>query len=342
MRKTKEKTNQYINDTELKSLIIRINNKAFIDYLRNPFLRLHKYAKKYNSTSNESFKEILKKYILRLLTSILKNEKNQLLLIPDKKMKTLLLRFASGDLEKSLKKFQYIIDVAIARLELLKNTRKNDSNRLKKYIDKHTKSKSQKHKRILRDAIIHISERNIIDKKSYERFGECVLLIIKNILKKPKFSGYTYRDEFYSDSTNKILRYLKNFDHKKMSKITGQQVSAFSYLSQYVHNSILFIIETRNAEKAEIEKFINTHNESIKIQQNESTVEVIETVSHLEIKEIKVSLYDDIIELTSNVLNNNINVVYPNEYRISIDEYNKLTKIKDLLGKQISVIRKRK
>lgn len=220
----------------------------------------------------------------------------------------------------------------------------NDLKRLRKYITKvkSKKLKSQRFKRTLRSYIVKISERNAIDNQTFEEFGEMITLVIKNMLKKPNFSGYTYRDEFYSDSTDKILRYLKNFDHKKMSKITGQQVSAFSYLSQYVHNSILFIIETRNAEKAEIEKFINTHNESIKTQQNESTVEVIETVSHLEIKEIKVSLYDDIIELTSNILNNNINVVYPNEYRISIDEYNKLTKIKDLLGKQISVIRKRK
>lgn len=344
MRIAKEKTNQYINETELKSLILRINNKSFIDYLSKSFLRLDKYIKKYNSSTNNQFKTILKKYILKTITSILKNEKNQLLLIPDKKMKVLLLRFESGNLEKSIKNFQYAIDDANFRNDLLlNNMRKNDYTRLQKYISKHTKSKSKKHKRILRDEIIKISERNVVDKISYERFGEMVLLIIKNILKKPKFSSYTYKDEFYSDSTDKILRYLKNFNHKLISKRTGQQCNAFSYLSQYVHNSIIFIITTKKAEKQEVEKFVNTHNENIKILYNETTYIPEEPALDMEIKKIKNTLYNDIIELAESLDNYKIiKITYPEDYKISLEEYNKLTKLKDLLDKQISVIRKRK
>lgn len=339
----KEKTNQYINETELKSLIIRINNKSFLDFLSNSFLRLDKYIKKYNNSS-KLFQEILKKYILKTLISILKNEKNQLLLIPDKKMKILLLRFNSGNLEKSLKRFQYVIDEANFRNGLLlNNKRKNDYTRLQKYINKHIKSKSQKHKRILKDQIVKISERTIIDKISYERFGEMVLLIITNILKKPKFSSYTYRDEFYSDSTDKILRYLKNFNHKLISERTGQQCNAFSYLSQYVHNSIIFIINTKNTEKQEVEKYVNTYNENIKLLYNETTYIPEEPELKTEIKKIENSLYADIIEQAETFEEYKIvKITYPEDYIISIEEYNKLTKLKDLLDKQISVIRKRK
>lgn len=344
MKPIKEKTNQYINETELKSLIIRINNKSFLDFLSNSFLRLNKYITKYNTTEDNLFKDILKKYILRTLTNIIKNEKNQLLLIPDKKMKVLLLRFTSGNLEKSLKRFQYILDEANFRNNLLLNNHKmNDVKRLKKYINKHIKSKSQKYKRILRDEIIRISERNVVDKVSYERFGEMVLLIIKNILKKPKFSSYTYRDEFYSDSTDKILRYLKNFNHKMISKRTNQQVNAFSYLSQYVHNSIIFIINTKNAEKREVEKYVNTYNENIRLLYNETTYTPENPTFTTEIKEIKNSLYCDIIELAETFEEYKIvKIIYPEEYKISLEEYNKLTKLKELLDKQISVIRKRK
>lgn len=340
----KEKTNQYINETELKSLIIRINNKSFLDFLSTAFLRLNKYIHKYGESTNDNFKEVLKKYILRTLISILKNEKNQLLLIPDRKMKVLLARFNSGNLEKSLKRFQYIIDEATARNNILLNrkNKKSDEIRLKKYIQKHIKSKSQKHRRILRDAIVTLSDRNIINKTDYERFGEMVLLIIKNILKKPKFSGYSYRDEFYSDSTDKIIRYLKNFNHRMISKITGQYVNAFSYLSQYVHNSIVHIIKTNNIEKEELENYVNTYNENLTLIFNESSYYKEEKELQYELKKIKKSLYEDILNLTDEFSKyDSVKVQYPKDYIISIEEYNKLKNIKEIIGSKISVIRKR-
>lgn len=340
----KEKTNQYINETELKSLMIRINNKSFLDFLSNSFLRLDKYIKKYRETDNKEFQEILKKYILRLLTSILKNEKNQLLLIPDKKMKVLLLRFQSGDLEKSLKRFQYVLDLANERNRVLLNRslKTSDETRLKKYVQKHIKSKSQRHRRILRDSIVQISDRNIIDKEGYERFGEMVLLIIKNILKKPKFSGYSYRDEFYSDSTDKIFRYLKNFNHKMISKITGQYVNAFSYLSQYVHNSVVHIIKTKNVEKDELESYVNMYNENLTLIFNSSSYIPEEKEFEFELKKIEKSLYLDILESSVEFTKyDSVKVQYPQDYKISIEEYNKLKNIKEIVGTKISVIRKR-
>lgn len=349
----KEKTNQYINETELKSLIIRINNTSFKNNLYNAFKRLDKYLSKLHN-AEKMHKSILEKAITKTISKIVSNRYKQLLLIPDdgiKRIKTLIdeyektsesnkCRIELFDEIKSL--FAPIHHAMISKTNLLCTNATSDNFRLQKYIKKHSKSKSQKLKKILRKYIILLSERNIIDKNSYERFGEMVLLIIKNILKKPKFSGYTYRDEFYSDSTDKILRYIKNFNHKMISDITGQEVNAFSYLSQYVHNSILFIINTKNAEKQEVEKYVNTYNENIRLLYNETSYECETNILEHEIKKIKTSLYDDIIcDADMFESYTDIRIYYPEEYRISLEEYNKLIKLKELLNKHISVIRKR-
>lgn len=106
----------------------------------------------------------------------------------------------------------------------------------------------------LRDRVVRLSEKTIIDSIGYSQFGSIVLLMIKNILTKPQFSGYTYKPDFYSDASYKILKYLHNFDHKLISERTGQTVNAFAYVTQIIHNSILFVINTNNKEIEEKSK----------------------------------------------------------------------------------------
>lgn len=96
------------------------------------------------------------------------------------------------------------------------------------------------------------SESTICDKSSYERFGAIIILMIKNILRKPNFSKEYYLDDFYSDAYYKILKYLHNFDHKKISKISGYEVNAFAYISQIIHNSIIHVIKKRKIEEEKI------------------------------------------------------------------------------------------
>ena len=342
----KEKTNQYINETELKSLIIRINNKTFLESLSNSFKRLDKYILKYQNIDKNNiknpFKKILSFYIKKVYLKCLKSKKSQLMLIPDDMMKKMILMIETPEtpLEDIISFMEPLrIEMNIKNFNL-NNNRKTDIKRIDKYIAKHSKSKSQKLKKLLREYIVKIAERNIIDKISYERFGELVLLIIKNILKKPKFSGYTYRDDFYSDSTDKIFRYLKNFNHTMISKITGQQVNSFSYLSQYVHNSIIFIINTKNTEKAEVEKYVNTYNENIRLLYNESEYIQKDKEFNLYISKIKKTLFDDILDLTNEYNNFNIlNLFYPEDYKISLNEYKKLKDLNTLLNKTIRIQR---
>lgn len=96
------------------------------------------------------------------------------------------------------------------------------------------------------------SELVVCDKQSYERFGAIIILMIKNILRKPNFSKEHCYDDFYSDAYYKILKYLHNFDHKKISAISGYEVNAFAYISQIIHNSIIHVIKQRKSEERKV------------------------------------------------------------------------------------------
>lgn len=106
----------------------------------------------------------------------------------------------------------------------------------------------------LKSKVIVMSESVSADQSSYDRFGSIVLLMIKKILTKSQFSGYTYKDEFYSDATYKILKYLGNFNHKMISKRSGEPVNAFAYLTQIIHNSILFVINVKKKDQENVQK----------------------------------------------------------------------------------------
>lgn len=127
------------------------------------------------------------------------------------------------------------------------------NNIINKYIKWYTKILNRKNTNIdtskvkrvqnkLKDKVIKLSEDCCIDKNTYERFGYVIMQMISHIMTKSQFRGYSYQDDFTSDAVYKILKYLDNFDHTKISKISGQSVSAFSYITQIIHNSFLFII----------------------------------------------------------------------------------------------------
>ena len=112
----------------------------------------------------------------------------------------------------------------------------------KSYKDQKITSKKTKLKEHLKSRIIQLSEITQADEKTYNDFAKCIILMIKRILTKPQFSGYSFKDDFYSDASYKILKYIHNFDHTKKSVITGLPVNAFSYVSQIIHNSVIYII----------------------------------------------------------------------------------------------------
>lgn len=219
----------------------------------------------------------------------------------------------------------------------------------KKYDDykKFTKVKNK-----LRNKIIELSEKTSIDDKSYERFGAIVLLMIKNILRKPQFSGYTYKDEFYSDAVYKILKYLNNFDHKIISENSGNPVNAFAYISQIIHNSIIFVINTKKKEQEKIKKHIQDLNMDNLI--NFYNIIEDDTELHYEryykpekfieetvnIEFIETNLVDEIKKLQDDIERvDKLTIFYPKNYNITFNEYNE---IKKYLKGKVSIVKSKK
>ncbi len=173
--------------------------------------------------------------------------------------------------------------------------------------------------------------------------------MVKNILKKPQFSGYTYRDDFYSDSIHKILKYLHNFDHTMISERTGLNVNSFAYISQIIHNSILFIIGKKKEENINLKKHVNMQDvgHDYKIKTNESNkmssynndeygeIRITETI---EIEKLEGTLLEKIIELQNEIKDKIVTIIYPKTYSINFEEYDKL---KPFLTGKLSIIRAR-
>ena len=72
-------------------------------------------------------------------------------------------------------------------------------------LERNDGKKAKKLRRTLKDKIIALSEQTSIDKNTYEIFGYVILKIINHIISQNKFCGYSYHDEFISDSIQKIL-----------------------------------------------------------------------------------------------------------------------------------------
>ena len=200
----------------------------------------------------------------------------------------------------------------------------------------------------IKDTIIKRSELVSIDRFSHERFGEIILLMIKNILKKPNFSGYTWKEDFYSDATYRVLKYLHNFNHTKTSEKTGQTVNAFSYISQIIHNSIVYIINTNNQEIDITDKLSQTEGEELGIEKVKTLDKTTDSKKISDKFVIEKDLLKDntIFDLLSEFIESsnydkdfNYTFEYPKDYLITIDEF---AKLRDILKGNISIVKAKK
>jgi hypothetical protein len=242
------------------------------------------------------------------------------------------------------------------------------NNKINRYINLHTKISNTQElfekdykqrltslKKKLKETIIDISEQTPINKESYEVFGSILMLMVKNILKKPNFSGYSYKDDFYSDSIHKVLKYCHNFNHKLISERTGVEVNAFSYISQVIHNSIIYIIKQKAKEQDNIKDVI-----SLEIIYGEIDLRSIhkksDAVKHSQIEEleqvkIKVESLDDVtlsdiikkihseVQADTELSKTQFTIEYPKTHLITFDEYDLL---KPLLKGNINIVRSNK
>lgn len=183
----------------------------------------------------------------------------------------------------------------------------------------------QKTKRDIRNRIRDLSTDTYVYRDE-NIFGEMVLQIIDNILKRPNFSGYSYKNEMKSLAVEHILKYTYKFESYKQSKISNQYVSSFTYLSTIIFNAFVATINKQASEHQKArEEFIETqklqhrdHNES-RIGENHSIIE-----KTIILNEISENIFNELsnIELDCK----DILIKYPSFYKISLDEYDKIIK----------------
>lgn len=197
-------------------------------------------------------------------------------------------------------------------------------------IKEYTKEKSPE----LKTKIIELSEKTKIDDNSHNIFGKIVLLMIKKILTKPNFSGYSWHDEFYSDACFRVFKYLHNFDHTKVSEINNQEVSAFAYISQIIHNSILFIIGLKNKQTEFNNSLIREHNDVYDIERETLNSSSYESEHQKPVIEYKINNISEIFKLNFDE-DYIYNIKYPKKLIISYDEY---YEIKNYLNQNRAII----
>lgn len=96
-------------------------------------------------------------------------------------------------------------------------------------------------------------------KVSKERFGQMLLLIIRNMGTMPSFGGYTdnWKTDFYSNAVEHTLLYAHNYDENLLSKRTGEKSKAFAYITQVCYNAFIAVINERKKDSSMIDETIS-------------------------------------------------------------------------------------
>lgn len=194
----------------------------------------------------------------------------------------------------------------------------------------------------LKTKIIEMSKITRIDKTSHEIFGSIILLMIHKILTKPNFSGYSWRDDFFSTACYRVFKYLHNFDYNKKSERTGVEVSAFSYITQIITMSILEVINRNNKHSKELEEYSNKLSrdfglevQSIKTSDIEIENQVVDCIIDYSFDKLS-----DAIQLEIKKNNGKeLKIYYPKEYKITYDEYAIISEILKTNEKPVSLLR---
>lgn len=171
------------------------------------------------------------------------------------------------------------------------------------------------------------------------KFAIQCMLIINNLKKRPQFSGYTsnWTEDYISNSIYKMLKYIHNFDHTRISKITGQPVSPFAYLTQIAKAAFIEVINRRKNEESLIKETFQYHEldelihmANIKMNENSSTELVDERgIKHynlrkLEIDGVKFTSIYEMLKFLKERGDNRLKIEYPKKYTLSIAEYEQI------------------
>jgi hypothetical protein len=181
---------------------------------------------------------------------------------------------------------------------------------------------------------------------SRQKFGEIVILISDNLLKKPCFRNYSenWTEDFKSNAIYKIFKYINNFDPEKISKITGKKISSFAYLTQITYMAFIEVINKRKNDSSEImenmiplqdlkpEHYIYSKfaNESRyypdEHQPDDHEYFIFPSVSAFVVDNIICDTLYDVLKIIREK-HDKIHVTYPSTYHISMTEYRDIEKL---------------
>lgn len=181
---------------------------------------------------------------------------------------------------------------------------------------------------------------------SRQKFGEIVLLINENLLKKPCFRNYSenWTEDFKSNAIYKIFKYINNFDPNKISKVTGKKISSFAYLTQITYMAFVEVINKRKKDNTDLMDKVIPLNElkpehfsySKFIRESTYNNDVEDDMTYINITKIDTSLFLELKKLREDL--DSVHVTYPKDYNLSIDEYDK---IKTLNFKTLNIIKQK-
>jgi len=182
----------------------------------------------------------------------------------------------------------------------------------------------QKVKRDIRNRIRDLSSKTFTYRDK-NIFGGMVMVVMNKIITRPNFSGYSYKSEMKSLATEHIFKYTWRFASYKQSKISGQHISSFTYISTIIFNAFIATINKQNDELKKIKlDFLETqkvkHREPNKSSygkdastiDKEVNISIINSTLFEEIKKVKIDCKDILIK-------------YSNNYNINMDEYKQIS-----------------
>jgi hypothetical protein len=171
---------------------------------------------------------------------------------------------------------------------------------------------------------------------SRQKFGEIVLLINENLLKKPCFRNYSenWTEDFKSNAIYKIFKYINNFDPEKISKVTGRKISSFAYLTQITYMAFVEVINKRKKDNSDLmdnmiplQDLKPEHFGYSKFERSSSYYPNEEDErTYFIIDNVKTSLYDQLKIIRET--NDAVHVTYPANYSLSIDEFTLIDSLK--------------
>ncbi len=186
----------------------------------------------------------------------------------------------------------------------------------------------QKTKKEIRNKIREISSKTYVYRDT-DLFGKMIDTMADRILTRPQFSNYTMKEEMKGLGVEYVLRFCHNFDPYKTSKISGQSVSAFAYISTIIFNGIIQVINKFNKEQEKMKAQIQERQKLI--HKDPNTSHIIPEFEDIKYEYVSVSLEELENKPLLKIMKKYTIIkptmfIIPKEYRITEDDLHYIEK----------------